>query len=158
LDYVIGLGANLGAREAAFASAITRLDATAGCRVLCVSPFYESEPIGPPQPLYLNAAVRLESSLAPEPLFEALLEIERAHGRVRRERWGPRTLDLDILWATESFEGGQLTIPHTCLVDRSFALAPLLDVAPELTARYGPRLAALGGPPPRAACDKDRNV
>jgi 2-amino-4-hydroxy-6-hydroxymethyldihydropteridine diphosphokinase len=145
LDYVIGLGANLGEREKAFREALALLHATPGCRVLRVSPFYESEPLGPPQPRYLNAAARVESAHSPEALLDALLVIEVKLGRVRRERWGPRTLDLDILWAEEPLRSARLTIPHPGLCERAFALTPLLDVAPELRPQYGPILAALGG-------------
>lgn len=142
---MIGLGANLGEREVAFRDALALLDAVPGCRVLRVSPFYESEPLGPPQPRFLNAAARIESALAPTALLDALLAIEVKLGRVRKERWGPRTLDLDILWAGEPMRSERLTIPHPGLCERAFALTPLLDVAPELSRHYGPMLAALGG-------------
>jgi 2-amino-4-hydroxy-6-hydroxymethyldihydropteridine diphosphokinase len=128
--YVIGLGANLGNRlqtlESALA-ALQRLGAVQG-----VSAVYETAPVGPPQPDYLNAAVLLESTLGPAALLQELLAIERAHGRERQERWGPRTLDLDLLHAgdlTLSVPG--LTLPHPELTRRAFALMPLLDVAPD---------------------------
>src|SRR5690606_10166882 len=97
-----GLGGNLGDPARAFRSAEAMLDATAGVRVLARSPLYESAPVGPPQPNYLNAALRLELELELDArsLLERCLEIERAHGRerAREERWGPRTLDLDVLY------------------------------------------------------------
>ncbi len=152
----IGLGANLGEREATLASAVRALEALAlpGAPVR-VSRLYESEPVGPPQPRYLNAAMRLGVRLAPEALLDALLRIESAHGRVRRERWGPRTLDLDVLFAHRwrgtgalLFRSSRLCVPHPHLHERAFALAPLLDVMPALRLRLAATLAALGGAPP----------
>lgn len=130
LDMVIGLGSNLGDRRATLARAVWSLSALG--RVLGVSELYESEALGPPQPDYLNAAVRLVTTLDPARLLTGLLEIERAAGRVRRERWGPRVLDLDILWVRGlSLESAGLTIPHAELTRRAFALVPLLEVAPD---------------------------
>lgn len=128
--YVIGLGANLGDRLAALRSASCALGDLG--RVLRLSHLYETAAIGPPQPDYLNAAALLESTLAPERLMEGLLDIERAHGRQRRERWGPRTLDLDLLHSPGLVvDQPGLTLPHPELERRAFALRPLLDVAPE---------------------------
>jgi 2-amino-4-hydroxy-6-hydroxymethyldihydropteridine diphosphokinase len=80
---------------------------------------------------FLNAALSLDTALDPIALLEALLEIERALGRVRRERWGPRTLDLDLLWSgSRVLTRPELTIPHPRLRERTFALRPLLDVEP----------------------------
>jgi 2-amino-4-hydroxy-6-hydroxymethyldihydropteridine diphosphokinase len=129
-DVVIGLGANLGDRFATLTQARSQI-LTLG-RIVASSALYETLPVGPPQPEFLNAAVRLETELAPEALLDALLDIERALGRVRRERWGPRTIDLDILWGrglllTEP----RLVVPHPELEKRAFALLPLLDVAPD---------------------------
>lgn len=129
-SYVIGLGANLGDRLATLQSArvgLARLGQVRG-----ISALYETAAVGPPQPDYLNAAVLLESGLAPLELLAQLLDVERQHGRERRERWGPRTLDLDLLFSpglvlTEP----TLKVPHPELARRVFALAPLLDVAPE---------------------------
>lgn len=154
----IGLGANLGERARALQSALDALARAPGVvAVRAVSPLYETEPVGPPQPRYLNAAARVETTLAPDALLDALLAIEAAHGRARRERWGPRTLDLDVLalWDVERgelvrVEGPRLVVPHPHLLERTFALAPLLDVLPELEPLWGASLRALGGPPPRA--------
>lgn len=150
-SYVIGLGANLGSRRANLAAALERL-AGAGS-IERVSALYASEPWGPPQPDYLNAAVRLASPLAPEALLERLLVIEAELGRKRdpAQRFGPRSLDLDILWASEARASETLTVPHPRLGERWFALAPLLDVAPELEPTYGPALAAAGGRRPARA-------
>lgn len=126
--YIIGLGSNLGARYATIAQAVARLDELAGCRVLARSRVYESEPLGPPQPLYLNAAAWLDSTLEPEALLVAVLDIERGLGRVRELRWGPRTIDLDLLWGPRPISSARLTLPHPGLSERWFALAPLLDV------------------------------
>ncbi len=128
--YVVGLGANLGDRLATMKSAVLALQAQVAVRA--VSDLYESAAIGPPQPDFLNAAVLLEAALAPRQLLAQLLAIERSHGRERRERWGPRTLDLDLLYSPElSMDEPDLTLPHRELTRRAFALAPLLDVSPD---------------------------
>lgn len=130
MDGVIGLGSNLGGRRSNLRQAVRAL---AGLGTLvAVSPLYETVPLGPPQPDYLNAAVRLSTELSARALLDRLLSIEVALGRERRERWGPRTLDLDVLWihgVVVREEG--LTVPHPELRRRAFALVPLLDVAPE---------------------------
>lgn len=128
--YVIGLGANLGERLSTLRSAVAGL-AQYGT-VLAISRVYETDPVGPAQPDYLNAAVLLESPLSPEPLLDALLALERAHGRERRERWGARTLDLDLLFSPGLvLSTPKLTLPHPELTRRPFALVPLVDVARE---------------------------
>lgn len=128
------------------------LDAAArmlGSAVKARSPVYETPPVGPPQPSYLNAAFRLETDLGPEALLERLLDIEAMLGRVREVRWGPRTLDLDLLFIDGvEVRSPRLTVPHPRLHERAFALAPLLDVAPELADRYGAALVSAGGSPP----------
>ena len=131
-DCVIGLGSNLGDRAEILRRAVVELGALG--QVFAVSALYETEPVGPPQPSYLNAAVRLVTELDLPQLLEALLAIERRFGRERRERWGARILDLDILWASGGvFETETLQVPHPRLNERAFALLPLLDVAPEAT-------------------------
>lgn len=148
--YVIGLGANLGDRRATLTSAVEAL--AARTTLLAVSHLYESRAVGPVQPDYLNAAVLLEAGLSPGQLLKELLSIERAHGRERRERWGPRTLDLDLLHSPELVVSEpDLTLPHPELIVRGFALAPLVDVAPEAThpvsgARYAELLQAMAEP------------
>jgi 2-amino-4-hydroxy-6-hydroxymethyldihydropteridine diphosphokinase len=147
-SYVVGLGANLGDRVATLKSAVLALRAHGS--VVSASDLYESAAVGPPQPDYLNAAVLLESVLVPSQLLGQLLAIERSHGRQRRERWGPRTLDLDLLHSPGLvMNEADLTLPHPELAHRPFALAPLIDVAPDardpLTgARYADVLVALG--------------
>ena len=127
---MIGLGGNLGDRQETLAAAVAELSALGTVRA--VSALYETAPVGPPQPAYLNAAARVETPLAPHALLLALLEIERRHGRERGEKWGPRTLDLDILWiAGTVVSTAELVVPHPRLRERRFALVPLLDVAPD---------------------------
>jgi 2-amino-4-hydroxy-6-hydroxymethyldihydropteridine diphosphokinase len=152
LEAVIGLGSNLGDRRALLAEAVRALSAlgTLGR----VSPLYETTPVGPPQPMFLNAALSLTSELLPLALLDALLDVERRLGRVRLERWGPRLVDLDILWiAGGAFDSPRLTVPHPELRRRAFALRPLLDVRPDATdprdgVSYLDVLARLGGDSP----------
>ncbi len=154
--FVIGLGSNLGDREAHLEAAVTQLAAMPSVRVVARSSLYDTEPLtlpgSAPQDRYLNAAVRLETTLEPEALLEACLAIEARLGRVRRERWGPRQIDLDLLYALEpdgaplALETPRLTLPHVGLLERAFALAPLLDVMPELEERLGPTLRGLVAP------------
>lgn len=130
--YVIGLGANLGERQATLRSAVQALGKVGSLRA--VSHLYETDPVGPPQPCFLNAAVLLDSVLTPHELLSQLLSIEHAHGRERRERWGPRTLDLDLLLSPDLvLAAANLTLPHPELTKRAFALVPLLDVFPTAT-------------------------
>jgi 2-amino-4-hydroxy-6-hydroxymethyldihydropteridine diphosphokinase len=128
---VIGLGANLGDRLASMQTATRYIHRIAA--VEAMSRVYASAPVGgPPQGEFLNAAVLLRYSGEPAELLGALLAIERALGRVRSERWGPRTIDLDVLWVEGlAVEAQSLTVPHRHLRERAFAVAPLLDVAPD---------------------------
>jgi 2-amino-4-hydroxy-6-hydroxymethyldihydropteridine diphosphokinase len=129
IDAVIGLGANLGDRQGQLAAAARALGDLG--QVTAISALYETAPVGPPQPDYLNAAARLSTGLEPARLMEELLAIERRSGRERRERWGPRTLDLDLLWIFGRQVRGEVTVPHPRLRQRAFALWPLADVAPD---------------------------
>ena len=130
IRYVIGLGANLGDRLGTLRSAVLALGALG--QVQRLSHIYETPALGPPQPSYLNAAVLFDSSLLPRALLDELLLIEQRHGRERRERWGPRTLDLDLLLSPGlTLEESGLSLPHPELARRSFALVPLLDVLPD---------------------------
>ncbi len=128
---VVGLGANLGAREATMARALGAFDSIA--QVLASSSFYETAPIGPiEQPTFLNAAALLLTGATPLLLLRHLLAVELELGRVRTERWGPRTIDLDILWIDGVIvDDPKLTVPHPELHRRAFALAPLLELVPE---------------------------
>lgn len=146
--FVIGLGSNLGEREQYLVRAVDQIARlTSQTSLQALSHVYETPPLTPPQPDYLNAAVRVQSALAPEALLDGLLGIEAAMGRVRDVRWGPRVLDLDILWSEVPHTCARLRIPHAELGSRTFALAPLLEVVPELAPEYAGALQELGGPP-----------
>jgi len=145
---VIGLGSNLGNRAGTIASAIERLGADPAVRVVATSPLYESEPAGgPPQGDYLNAAVLIETDLSGREILDRALAVERSLGRVRPApvAWGPRTIDLDVLWIEgEVIAEPDLDVPHPRLYERPFALRPLLDVAPDARdPRSGAPLAAM---------------
>lgn len=127
---VIGLGANLGDRFATMGEAVRRIRERA--RLLAVSNVYETPPIGgPSQPVFLNAAVAVEWSSDPHALLDVIQQIERDLGRTREVRWGPRTVDLDILWIAGGVrvDTDRLVVPHPRLHERAFAILPLLDVA-----------------------------
>lgn len=127
LDVVLGLGSNVGSREALLRAAIDLLAATGGLEVVSRSPIFESAPVGPPQPRYLNAAVRVRSTLDATALLRAMHAVETSLGRARRERWGPRTLDLDGLWIRDvALSTPPFVVPHPELLAREFALRPLL--------------------------------
>ena len=129
----IGLGGNLGDALALLASARRAVAAAPGVRELACSSFYRSAPMGPPgQPDYVNAVMALETALPPHDLLKALQQIEQSHGRVRTGlRWGPRTLDLDILlYGGEQIRDAVLTVPHAGLALREFVLYPLAEIAP----------------------------
>ncbi len=149
---IVGVGANLGARQVTIEAAQAMLNSDESVDVESTSPLYETEPLGPPQPRYLNAAFRLRTDLSPEELLGLLLDIEQRLGRRRdpHTKWGPRVIDLDLLWCDQGeVRAPHLRVPHPELERRTFALAPLLDVAPELAPRYGQSLADLGGAPER---------
>jgi len=129
----LGLGSNLGDREAALEGALLRL-AAGGFRVTRRSSLWLTEPVGgPPQGWFLNAVAQGETALRPEALLEACLATERELGRVRAERNGPRTIDVDILFfGDERRSSPGLVIPHPRLHERRFVLAPLAEIAPDL--------------------------
>ena len=128
----IGIGANLGDREATLRSAVTTLDATPGVEVVAVSVLRETEPVGlvTDQPRFLNGAVAVETSLGARELLDVLLRIEAGHGRTREgPAGGPRTLDLDLLlYGDERIDTPGLTIPHPRLHERAFVLEPLAEL------------------------------
>jgi 2-amino-4-hydroxy-6-hydroxymethyldihydropteridine diphosphokinase len=134
----LGLGSNLGDRRAHLVSAVASLGHLGS--IEAGSPIYETAPVGGPnQGSYLNAVVKLETDLPPRLLLDGLVEIEIAAGRVRDEKWGPRTLDLDILTYGEgSIDEPGLTVPHPQMRKRRFVLMPLADVAPGLSDGEGP--------------------
>ena len=130
----VGIGSNLGDRETNLGRALDLLAAEEGIEVAAVSEIRETEPVGPvEQGPFLNGAARLETSLRPRELLECLLAVESRLGRVRDERWGPRTIDLDLLlYGGEQIDEPGLTVPHPRLHERRFALEPLADLAPGL--------------------------
>lgn len=153
-DVVLGLGANLGEPAVAFADALAHLDALAEVRLLAMSALYRSAALGPPQADYINAAARIETTLRPLALLAETRRIETAMGRVRRQRWGPRVIDIDILlWEAQTVDLPGLIIPHPGLWERNFALAPALEVGGDLDPRLSAALSRLGGPPERVEAD-----
>jgi 2-amino-4-hydroxy-6-hydroxymethyldihydropteridine diphosphokinase len=142
----VGLGANLGPREATILRAVDLLAAQPGIEVLELSSFSETEPIGvTDQPAFVNGAVSLETLLSPRELLDALLRVERELGRVRSgERWGPRTIDLDLLlYGDEVVDEPGLTVPHPRLHERRFALEPLAELEPGLEIPGGGKVSEL---------------
>ena len=131
----VGLGANLGAREEILRHAIALLGEREEVEVVAVSTLRETEPVGlVRQPRFLNGAVALQTTLDPRQLLTALLAIEQELGRVRDgKRWGPRTVDLDLLvYGDEVVEEPGLRVPHPRLAERRFALEPLAELDPAL--------------------------
>lgn len=128
----IALGSNLGDSLDTLESAIRSLAAIDDISLEARSYWYRTKAIGPPQPDYLNGCAILQTTLAPLPLLEVLLELEKKFGRERRERWGPRTLDLDILLFDDLIlDSPPLQIPHPRMRDRAFVLIPLNEIAPD---------------------------
>ncbi len=146
----LGLGANLGDRLEALQGAVAALKASDGVADMAVSALYETAPVGGPegQDFYLNAAAALTTTRAPLDLLDLLQSVEADFHRVRTVRWGPRTLDLDLLlYGDAVIESARLVVPHPRLHERRFVLAPLADVAadvahPTLGATIGALLAA----------------
>jgi 2-amino-4-hydroxy-6-hydroxymethyldihydropteridine diphosphokinase len=132
----LGIGSNLGDRLAHLQDAVRGLVATPGISVVAVSAVYETAPVGgPPQPDYLNAAVAIDTALSARDLLGVAHRLEHDAQRVRGERWGPRTLDVDVLLVgDEEIHDDDLEVPHPRLAERGFVLAPLadLDVRPDV--------------------------
>jgi 2-amino-4-hydroxy-6-hydroxymethyldihydropteridine diphosphokinase len=143
----VGLGANLGDREATIGRAVELLAADPEIDVLAVSPLRETDPVGyEEQPRFLNGALALETGLPARALLDRLLTVERALGRVRGTgpRFGPRTIDLDLLlYDDEVVEEPGLTVPHPRLAERPFVLEPLHELDPGLALPDGRRIADL---------------
>ncbi len=140
----IGIGSNLGQPAHQVHRAVAALAALPHTRLIACSPWYGSHAVGPgPQPDYINGVACLETALSPPDLLAALQAIETAQGRVRQQRWGPRTLDLDILlYGDLTLHRPDLTVPHPRLLERPFVLQPLLALAPDLVLPDGTPLAA----------------
>lgn len=129
---LIAFGGNLGDLRKTFSLARDELNASDKMEVLDSSKLYQTAAVGPAgQPDYLNAVVAIKTSLSPDSLLKELQEIENRHGRFRKERWGARTLDLDIISYNDLYmESELLTIPHIMMHERMFVLCPLCDVDP----------------------------
>ena len=131
----IAIGSNLASPLEQVNAAIQAIGEIPDSRIMAVSSFYRTPPLGPQdQPDYLNAAVALETTLEPEALLDHTQRIELQQGRVRKaERWGPRTLDLDImLFGDRVINSERLTVPHYDMKNRGFMLWPLFEIAPDL--------------------------
>jgi 2-amino-4-hydroxy-6-hydroxymethyldihydropteridine diphosphokinase len=143
----IGLGSNVGDRVAHLRAALEAL-AARGVTVTRVSSLYETDPVGPPQPDFLNAAAEVSTDLSPADLVRTLKAAEADVGREQRERWGPREIDLDLLlYGDETIDEEGLTVPHPELTHRAFVLVPLIEIAPFLDLP--------SGEPVTAFCEKD---
>jgi len=147
----IGLGSNMGNRRGHLESALAQLGRCDGVEIRQVSSFHETEPVGGPmQGRYLNGAAELRTTLAPEKLLDVLQRIENNLGRTRTVRWGPRTIDLDVLlYGDEVIDTERLTVPHPLMHERGFVLGPLSEIAPDvrhpvLQQRIGVLLQRLG--------------
>jgi 2-amino-4-hydroxy-6-hydroxymethyldihydropteridine diphosphokinase len=129
----IGLGANLGDPRRQLKEALARLDAAEEVEVLAASGFYLNPPLGPPdQPWYVNVVAKIRTRLVPEELLRVLRRVEADLGRVKRERWGPRLIDLDLLlYDGVVLTGPELQVPHPEMHRRAFVLVPLAEIAPE---------------------------
>ena len=142
----IGLGSNLGQPEQQLRDAVAALDEMETCRVVACSRFWHTPPWGVlDQPMFVNAALALDTELSPQVLFDVLQGLERSAGRRRQgERWGPRTLDLDLLHVEGvTLSEEHLILPHPRFAARAFVLLPLADIAPELVLPEHGRVLAL---------------
>jgi 2-amino-4-hydroxy-6-hydroxymethyldihydropteridine diphosphokinase len=141
----IALGSNLGDSRSILNNAIDRLKLHPQIKVTAVSRWYQTAPIGPPQPDYLNGCAIVETSLMPVDLLNTLQSIETEFGRVRLEHWGARTLDLDLLlYDDRIIDLPTLQIPHPRMTERAFVLEPLAEIAPHwLEPKSGKSIACL---------------
>lgn len=128
----IALGSNIGDSRAILDRAMGILAETSGISLKAQSSWYKTAPVGPPQPNYINGCALLDVALTPQELLAVILDIEKKFGRVRKERWGPRTLDIDIILFDDIIlETPKLTIPHPRMRERAFVLVPLAEIAPD---------------------------
>lgn len=141
----LGLGSNLNSPARQIKTALKAIAKLPGTQLVRCAPWYQSIAIGPGnQPRYINTVVAIDTVLKPRPLLQALQQIEQQQGRKRIVRWGPRTLDIDILlYARLALNTQQLKIPHPRLRERNFVLYPLADIAPDLNLPDGSPLARL---------------
>lgn len=144
----VGLGSNLENPRQQLESALRELAQLPDTRLVKHSSLYASDPLGPPdQPPYINAVACLETTIEPLPMLDALQALEQQHRRVRRQHWGPRTLDLDILlYGERRIDLPRLQVPHPHIAQRSFVLVPLQEIAPRLS------IPGLGALEPLIAC------
>ena len=125
----IALGSNLGDSEQTIEAALAQLDRD-GMRLRVRSQLYKTAPVGPPQPDYINASAVFYTTLRPDQVLQLLLVTEASFGRIRRERWGPRTLDLDLLfYGDQIIDTPRLILPHPRMHERAFVLVPLSEIA-----------------------------
>ena len=138
----LGLGSNLGDRLANLQAAVDALQAEPGLWVTASSRVWETKPVGgPPQPDYLNAVIRIETDLSARDLLDVARRVETRLGRIRKERWGARTLDVDILlYDEEQIDEPDLVVPHPRMKQRAFVLLPLLELEPDPVLPDGTRL------------------
>jgi 2-amino-4-hydroxy-6-hydroxymethyldihydropteridine diphosphokinase len=144
----LGIGTNLGDRLAFLQGAVDGLAATPGVTVSAVSPVYETDPVGgPEQPDFLNAVVGVDTTLTPHELLAECQRLEQEAHRVRKEHWGPRTLDVDVLIVgDERIDTADLVVPHPRAAERTFVLVPLADLDPARVAVLDPSGVVLTGP------------
>ncbi len=141
----LGLGSNLNSPSRQIKAALKAIAKLPGTQLVCCAPWYQSIAIGPgSQPRYINTVVEIDTVLKPRALLQVLQQVEKRQGRKRIVRWGPRTLDIDILlYAKQTLKTQQLQIPHPRLGERNFVLYPMADIAPELSLPDGTPLAKL---------------
>lgn len=141
----IGLGSNIGDSQTILATALANIHTSENISIQQCSHLYTSNPMGPQnQPDFVNAVCRITTSLSPIELLDCLQEIENRHGRERNgDKWGPRTLDLDILlFNNVTMSNDRLTLPHYGMAQREFVLVPLFEIAPDMIMLDGKNLAA----------------
>ena len=138
----LGLGSNLGDRLTNLQGAVDLLHGEPGLRVVASSRVWETVPVGgPPQPDYLNAVIRVETDLSARDLLDAAHRVEERLGRVRKERWGARSIDIDVLlFDEETIDESDLVVPHPRLTQRAFVLLPLLELVADPVLPDGTRL------------------
>jgi 2-amino-4-hydroxy-6-hydroxymethyldihydropteridine diphosphokinase len=129
----LSLGSNMGDRKKLLLKGIELLSRYSGISIEKVSPIYETDPVGfTDQPLFLNLAIKLKTSLSPQELLSKMHEVEKELDRQRVQKWGPRTIDLDILlYNSVSIQTEALEIPHPRMLERAFVLVPLSEIAPD---------------------------
>lgn len=139
----IGLGSNLDDPTRHINDAVNEIKTIKSCEYITKSSLYKTPPMGPQnQPDYINAVVKIQTSLKALKVLDLLQQIEQKHGRVREEKWGPRSLDLDmLLYGQQKIDNNRLKIPHPGLYVRGFVLYPLLEIEPKLTLPNGKSLA-----------------